>query len=163
MHGPFKRGENGQRNECIQRVLTTKRNRALGVKRVLPLGETKDEVDVVNAMRRNEWAKTDRPPCLTRFPSSRGHKYVVCEFDVIIFLAAITCDMSQRDKTMNRGGTARVDGCAWCLFEVRSYTTCTKYVDHVMSLSYWNLTHSLGLYCRQPTFPVHKKKPTKGI
>lgn len=26
-----------------------------------------------------------------------------------------------------------------------------------------SLTHSLAFYCRQPTFPVHKRKPTKGI
>jgi hypothetical protein len=162
MHGPLKRGENEQTNEYIDRVHTTKRNHALRVTRVLALGETENEVDVVNTLRRNEWTGVDRQPCLTRFLSSGGHKYVVCEFDVNIFLAAITCDMPQRDKTMNRGGTTRDVGCAWCLFEVRSHTTCTRYVDHVMSPS-WHLIHSLGFYCRQPTFPVHKRKPTKGI
>lgn len=162
MYGPLKRGENEERNAYIERVHATKRNHALRVTRVMALGDTEDEVGVVNALRRNEWAGADRPPCLTRFLSSGGHKYVVYELDVIIFLAAITCDMPQRDKTMNRGGTARVVGCAWCLFEVRSHTTCTRYVDHVMSPS-WHLTHSLGFYCRQPTFPVHKRKPTKGI
>ena len=162
MCGPLKRDENEQRNEYIQRVHTTKRNHALRVTMVSALGETEDEVDVVNASRRNEWAGADRPPCLTRFLSNGGHKYAVYELDVIIFLAAVTCDMPQRYKTMNRGGTARAVGCAWCLFEVRSHTTYTRYVDHVMS-PYWHLTQSLGLYCRQPTFPVHKRKPTKGI
>ncbi len=90
MYGPLKRGENEQRNEYIQRIHTTKRNHALRVTRVSALGETEDEIDVVNGSRRNEWAGADRPPCLTRFLSSRGHKYVAYELDVIIFLAAIT-------------------------------------------------------------------------
>jgi hypothetical protein len=160
MYGPLKRGENEQRNEYIQRVHTTRRNHALRVTRVSALGETEDEIDVVYALGRNEWAGADRPPCLTRFLSSGGHKYVVYELDVIIFLAAITCDMTQRDKRMNRGGTTRDVGCAWCLFEVRSHTI--RYGDHVMSPS-GHLTQSLDLYSRQPTFPVHKRKPTKGI
>jgi hypothetical protein len=123
MYEPLKRGENEQRNEYIERVHTKKRNNALRATRVLALGETENEVDVVNALRRNEWAGVDRPPCLTRFLSSGGDKYVDYELEVIIFLAAITCNMPQRDKTMNRGGTTRVVGCAWCLFEVRSHTT----------------------------------------
>ena len=78
----------------------------------MALSDIEDEVDVINALGRNEWAGADRPPCLTRFLSSGGHTYVVYELDVIIFLAAITCDMSQRDKTMNRDDTARDVGCA---------------------------------------------------
>ena len=66
--------------------------------RVSALGETEDEIDVVNALRRNERAGADRPTCLTRLLSSGGHTHVVYELDVIIFLAAITCDMPQRDK-----------------------------------------------------------------
>ena len=162
MYKPLKRGEDEQRNEYIQKVHTTKRNHSLRVTRVLPLGETEDEVDIVNVLRRNEWAGADRPPCSTRFLSSGGLKYVVYEFDGIIFLAAITGDMSQRDNTMIRGGTSRDVGCVWCLFEFRSHTTCTRYVDNVMSPS-WHLTHFLGLYRRQPTVPVHKRKPTKSI
>ncbi len=98
MYGRLKRGENEQRNEYFQRVHTTKRNHALRVTRVLPLGQTEDEVDVVNAWIRNEWAGADRPPCLSRFLSNGGHKYVVYELNVITFLAAITCDMPQREK-----------------------------------------------------------------
>ena len=162
MYGPLKRGDNESRNEYTERVHTTKWKHALRVTRVLHLGESEDEVEVTNALRHNEWAGGDRPPCATRFLSIAGQKYFVYELDVIVFLAAITCDMPQRDKTMNRGGTTRAVGCAWCLFEVRSHTTCTRYVDHVMSPS-WHSTHSLGFYCRQPTFPVHKRKPTKGI
>ena len=119
----------------IQKVHATKRNHALRVTRVMALGDTEDEVDVVNALRRTKWAGANRPPCLTRFLSSGGHKNVIYDLDVIIFLAAITCDMPQRDKIMNRGGTTRDVGCAWCLFEVRSHTTCTIYVDHGMSPS----------------------------
>ncbi len=89
------------------------------------MGDNEDKVQVVNGLRRNEWAEADRPPCLTRFLSLGGHKYIVYELDVIVFLAAIVCDMSQRDKTMNKGGTARVVGCAWCLFEVISHTCGT--------------------------------------
>ena len=137
MYGLLKRGENEQRHEYFQRVHTTKRNHALRVTRVSALGDTEDGIDVVNALRRNEWAGADKPPCLTRFLSSGGRKYVVYELDVVIFLAAITCDMSQRAKTMNRGGTTRAVGCAWCLFEVRSHTTCKRYVDHVMSMLGW--------------------------
>jgi len=122
----------------------------------------KTKLTLLMRWRRNEWAGLDRLSCLTRFLSGGGIKYVVCELDVIIFLAAIACDMPQRHKTMNRGGTARAVGCEWCLFEVRSHTTCTRYVDHVMSLS-WHLTHLHGFYCRQSIFPVHKRKPTKGI
>jgi hypothetical protein len=162
MYGPLKRRENEQRNEYIQRVQTTKRNHALRVTRVLPLGDNEDEVDVVNGLRHNEWAGPDRPPCLTRFLSLGGHKYLVYEVDVIVFLAAITCDMPQRDKTMNRGGTARVVGCAWCLFEVISHTSSTLWVHHDMYPS-WHLTHFFGFSCRPTIFPVHKRKPTKGI
>ena len=163
MYGPLKRGENEQRNEYMQRAHTTKRKHALRVTRVLRMGETEDENDVVNALRRNEWAGADRPPCLTRFISNGGHKYVVYELDVIIILAAITCDMPQRDKTMNRGGTARAVGCAWCLFEVIPHTTCTRYgYQHVM-YPCWHLTQSLAFSCRQPTFPERKRKPIKGI
>ena len=68
---------------------------------VLPFGESEDEVEAVNALRHNEWAGRDRPPCATRFIYIGGQKYLVYEMDVIIFLAAITCDMPQRDKTMN--------------------------------------------------------------
>ena len=136
MYGPLKRGDTEERNAYIQRVHVTKRNHALRVTRVMALGDTEDEVDVVNALRRNEWAGADRPPCSTRFLSSGGQKYVLYELDVIIFLAAITCDMPQRDKTMNRGGTTRAVGCAWCLFEVRSHRTCTRCVHHVVSPSW---------------------------
>ena len=136
MYGPLKRGDNESRNEYTERVHTTKRKHALRVTRVLPLGESEDEVEVTNALRHNEWAGGDRPPCATRFISIGGQKYFVCEMDVIIFLVAITCDMPQRDKTMNRGGTARAVGCAWCLFEVRSHRTCTRYVHHVVSPSW---------------------------
>jgi hypothetical protein len=156
MYGPLNRGENEQRNEYMQRIHTTKRNCALRVTRVLPLGETEDEVDVVNALRRSEWARADRTTCFTRFLSIGGHKYLVSELDVVIFLAEITCDWPQRDKTMNRGSTARDVGCACCLFEVRSHTTCTRYVDHAMYPS-WHSPHFLCVYCRQPTFPVQKK------
>ncbi len=91
--------------------------------RVLPLGESEDEVEVLNAPRHNEWAVGNRLPFVTRFPVIGVQQYFVYELDVIIFLAAITCDMPHRDKTMNRGGTSRVVGCAWCLFEVTSQTT----------------------------------------
>ena len=84
MYEPLKRGENEQRNEYIERVHTKKRNNALRATRVLALGETENEVDVVNALRRNEWAGVDRPPCLTRFLSSGGHRYVVYELGVTI-------------------------------------------------------------------------------
>ena len=70
--------------------------------RVLALGSTEDEVDVVNALRRNEWTRAYRPPCLTRFLSSGGHKYEVYELDGIVFLVAMACGMPQRDKPMNR-------------------------------------------------------------
>ncbi len=123
MYGPLKRVYNESRNEYTERIHTTKRKHTLRVARVRPLGESEDEVEVVNALRHNEWAGVDRPPCATRFISVGQQKYFVQELDVIIFLAAITCDMPQRDKTMNRGGTARVVGCAWCLFEVTSLTT----------------------------------------
>ena len=63
MYGPLKRGENEERNAYIQRVHATKRNHALRVTRVMALGDTEDEVGVVNALRRNEWAGTYRPPC----------------------------------------------------------------------------------------------------
>ncbi len=87
--------------------------------RVLPLGETEDEVDVVIAMRRNEWTGEDTPPCLTRFLSSGRHKYIIYELDVIIFLAAITCDMPQRDKTMNRGAHWPSSYCRVCMVLIR--------------------------------------------
>ena len=47
-----------------------------------------------------------------------GAKFIVFEVDVILFLSVVTCDMPQRDKTMGRGGTARLIGCGWCLLEV---------------------------------------------
>ena len=161
MYGPLKRGDNESRNEYTERVHTTKRKHALRVTRVLPLGESEDEVEVTNALRHNEWAGGDRPPCATRFLSIAGQKYFVYELDVIVFLAAITCDMPQRDKTMNRGGTSRVVGCAWCLFKVTRKTTCTTCVDHVMSPCLY-LTNFFAVF-RQPRFPVHRRKPTKGI
>ena len=123
MYRSMKRGDNESRNEYTERVYTTKRKHALRETRVLPLGEIEDEVEVVNALRHNKCVGGDRPPCATRFLSIGGQKCFVYKLDVIIFLAAITCDMSQRDNTMNRGGTARVAGCAWCLFEVTSQTT----------------------------------------
>ncbi len=123
MYGPLKRGDNESRNQYTERVHSTKRNHVLRVTRVLPLGKSEDEVEAVNALRHNEWAGRDRPPCATHVISIGGQKDFVSEMDVIIFLAAITCDMPQRGKTMNRGGTANVVGCAWCLFEVTSHTT----------------------------------------
>ena len=54
MYEPLKRGENEKINAYIQRVHATKRNYALCVTRVMALGDTEDEVDVVNALRRNE-------------------------------------------------------------------------------------------------------------
>jgi hypothetical protein len=125
MYGPLQRGVNEARNEYIARVRTTKRKHALRVTRVLPMDGIQDEVQVVNDLKHNEWAGADRPPCATRFLTVGGQKYFIYDLDVIIFLAAITCDMPQRDKTMNRGGTARVVGCAWCLFEVTFQTTST--------------------------------------
>ena len=82
MYGPLRRGENEKKNEYIQRVYTTKQNHALRVTRVLHLAETEDEVDVVNALRRNEWVGADRPPCITRLLSNGGQKYVVYELGV---------------------------------------------------------------------------------
>ncbi len=123
MYGPLKRGDNEARIEYLERVHTTKRKHALRVTRVLPLGESEDEVEVVNALLHNEWAGGDRPPGATRFLSIGGHKYLVYELDVVIFLAAITCDIPQRDKTVNSCCTSRVAGCAWCLFEVTRKTT----------------------------------------
>ena len=123
MYGPLKRGDNESRNGYTERVHSTKRNHALRVTRVLPFDESEDEVEAVNALRHNEWAGRNRTSCATLFISIGGQKYFVYEMDVIIFLAAITCDMPQRDKTMNRGGIARVVVCAWCLFEVTSHTT----------------------------------------
>jgi len=120
MYGPLKRNDMEQSTQYIERVRITKRNHALRVIRVLPLAENEDEVVALNAIRPNEWAGADRPPCSKRVLTIQGQKFIVYELDVIIFLAAITCDMPQRDKTMGRGGTARVVGCAWCLFEVRS-------------------------------------------
>ncbi len=122
-NGALIRGYNEARNEYTEKVHTTKQKHALRVTRVLPLGESEDEVKVVNALRHNEWAGEDRPPCATRFLSIGGQKYFVYELELILFLSAITCDMPQRDRAMNRGDTTRVVGCAWCLFEVTSQTT----------------------------------------
>ena len=54
MYGPLKRGDNESRNEYSERVHSTKRDHALRVTRVLPLGESEDEVEAVNALRHNE-------------------------------------------------------------------------------------------------------------
>ena len=51
MYGPLKRGESEEINAYIQRVHATKRNHALRVTRVMAVGYTEDEVDVVNALR----------------------------------------------------------------------------------------------------------------
>ncbi len=59
MYGPLKRVDDEARNEYTERVHTTKRKHALHVTRVLPLGESEDEVEVVNALRHNEWAGRD--------------------------------------------------------------------------------------------------------
>jgi hypothetical protein len=111
IYGPLKRGDKEERNEYIRRVHTTKRNHVLWVTRVLPLDANEPEVDVVNALRRNEWAAASRPPFSKCVLSFIGVKIVVYELDAILFLAAISCDIPQRNKTMNRGGTARVIGC----------------------------------------------------
>ncbi len=50
MYGPLKRGDNEARNEYTERVHTAKRKHALRVTTVLPLGESEDEVEVVNAL-----------------------------------------------------------------------------------------------------------------
>jgi hypothetical protein len=120
MYGPLKRNDMEQSIQYIERVRITTRNHALRVTRVLPLAENEDEVVALNAIRPNEWAGAGRPPCSKCVLTIQGQKFISYELDVIVFLAAITCDMPQRDKTMGRGGTARAVGCAWCLFEVRS-------------------------------------------
>ena len=90
MYGLLKRGDNESRNEYTERVHSMKRKHALRVTRILPLGESEDEVEVVNALRHNERAGGDRPPCATRFVSIGGQECFAYELDVIIFLAAIT-------------------------------------------------------------------------
>jgi hypothetical protein len=99
-----------------------KRNRVLRVTRVLPLDVNEDEFNVVISLRRNEWAGAGRPP-YSKHALSIGGGFLVSELDVILFLAAITCDMPQRDKIMIRGGTTRVVGCACCLCEMISHMT----------------------------------------
>ena len=120
MYGPLKRNYMESSIHYIERVRTTQRNHTLRVTRVLPLAENENEAEALNALRPNEWAGAGRPSCSKRVVTLEGQKFLVFELDVIIFLAAITCDMPQRDKTMCRGGTTRSVGCAWCLFEVSS-------------------------------------------
>ena len=69
----------------------------------------------------NEWAGPNRPPLSNKrvVVDEYGDKFLVYEADTILFLGMVTCDMPQRDDTMNRGGTARIIGCGWCLFPVR--------------------------------------------
>ncbi len=106
--------------QCCERARIPKRNHALHMTRELLLAENEDGVVALNTMRPNEWAGAGRPPCSKCVLTIQRQKFIVYELDVIIFLAVINCDMPQRDKTMGRGGTARVVGCVWCLFEVRS-------------------------------------------
>ncbi len=63
MYGSLKRGDKEQRKEYIERVHTTKRYHVICVTRVLPLDANDDEVEIGNAVRRNEWTGADRLPC----------------------------------------------------------------------------------------------------
>jgi hypothetical protein len=120
----LKRLTNEGTDDYKTRVKNTKRTHTLRVTRVLYLSGDEDEEDSISYCSPNEWIGKDRPPCKKRILRVKDIKYKVEEFDVILFLAAITCDMPQRDKTMNRGGTARHVGCAWCLLEVTPLCKC---------------------------------------
>ncbi len=134
MYGPLKRNYMESSIHHIERVRTTQRNHTLRVTRVLPFAENENEVEALSALRPNEWDGAGRPSCAKRVVTLKGRKFLVFELDVSIFLAAITCDMPQRDKTMCIGGTARFVGYAWCLFEVSSlkkFETLASFLNHV--------------------------------
>lgn len=118
MYGPLIRNRNESLPDYKTRVKNTKRAHTLRVSTVRPLNEDEDPTEAISNFACNEWCGIDRPPCSKSIVVVEDVKYLVAELDVILFLVAITCDMPQRDKTMNRGGTARTVGCAWCLLEV---------------------------------------------
>lgn len=103
------------------------------------VGDTEDDDDDedggVVIPEPNEWAGASRPPLSKKrvVLDENGDKFLVYEADTILFLGPITCDMPQRDATMNRGGTARIIGCGWCLFPVRHIIIA--YIAHISHIS----------------------------
>lgn len=117
MYGPLKRNYMESSIHNIERVRTTQRNHTLRVTRVLSLAEHENEVEALNALRPNEWAGGGRPSCSKRVVTLEWQKFLVFELDIIIFLAAITCDMPQRDKTMCRDWYNSI--CRMCMVPIR--------------------------------------------
>lgn len=119
MFGPLERNPNEEKGAYVDRVKTTKRKHTLRVTRVIPKPENGGDGNELLDNTLNEWAGAESHQCEEKTVKDKyGAEFVVFEADVILFLAAITCDMPQRDKTMNRGGTGRLIGCGWCLLEV---------------------------------------------
>ncbi len=155
MYKPLKRDATEQIINNIERFCITQCNHALRVKRVLPLFKSENEVDALNDMRSNEWAGAGRSSCSKRVFTTRGQQFLVYALDVVIIsLAAITCDMPRRDKTMGSGGIARVVGCALHLFKVRSCKTCNTYTRllYIMPLTMF------GLCVQAYTIPITQKR-----